>query len=74
MPNAFSTVIIRMATRFENIVKPDNITFYVYVGICYRIPNAGLRRKVDDNIELIGCEKFLYKLLIGNISFDKTPF
>ena len=74
MLNAFSTVIIRMAAGFENIVKPDNITFYVYVGICYRIPNPRLRRKIYYDIKLIFRKKLVYKPFIRNIALNEAPF
>ena len=73
MLNALCPVVVRMATRFENIVKPDNIAFYVYVGIRYRIPNAGLRRKIYYDIKLIFRKKLVYKPFIRNIALNKVP-
>ena len=74
MLNALCPVIVRMAARFENIVKTDDIAFYVHIGICYRIPNARLRRKIYNDIKLIFRKKLVYKPFICNIPFNETPF
>ena len=60
------------SARLKYIVEADDIRFDIYVGICYRVSNARLRREVNYNREALFLKKSVDELLISNRALNKS--
>ena len=63
-----------MAACLENIIKTDEIAFYIGIGIGDRVANSGLSGEIDNNFGLEFGKYFVNQLSVSDISFDKLPF
>ena len=62
-----------VAASFQNVIKANDIGFYVGTGIGNGIPDTGLGSQVHHHIEFIFCKALLDEAFIGNIALDKGP-
>ena len=64
-------IIITVTAGFKNIVKTDEVTFDVSIGIGNTVAYTRLRCKIDYHVKTVIIEKAADEGLVGKVTFDK---
>jgi hypothetical protein len=61
-----------VAATLEHVHEADDVAVHVGVRILQRVAHPGLRREVDDTLELLFCEQRSHALAVGDIELDEA--
>ena len=64
-------VIVGVAAGFEDVVETDQVALYVDVRVIDGVADAGLRRKVYDDVRLVGVESGVEQCFVSDAASDK---
>ena len=71
MVDTSCSVVITMPPRFQDIVKADDIALDIHIRVVDIISHTCLRGEVDHNVEVLGLEDGIDKLLIRDGALDE---
>ena len=63
-----------VAAGLQDVIKPNEIGFYINIRMVDRIPHARLGSEVYDHIKVVFCKPFINKRLIRNRPLHKNMF
>ena len=60
-----------LPASFQNVVKTDDVAFYVHIGIRDGVPHTRLRGEIHDDLRPVAREEVGNQALVGKVSADE---
>ena len=71
MLDAGGSVVVGVTARLEDVVETDEVALDVDVRMVDGVADAGLRRKVYDDVGLVGVESGVEQCFVSDAASDK---